>query len=79
MKDNIICKYNPNFMENIAKNVRKYRKQFNYTQQYLANLIGVSGDFIRKFENSHGKRGISLKCLYKISIVFNVQINDFFK
>lgn len=72
-----------NFDENIIKtityNVIKYRKLNNITQEQLAIDIGVSPEFIRKFESTKGSEGLSLMSLYKISVVLNTSIDKFFE
>lgn len=63
----------------ISKNVRKYRKLVGITQEQLAIDIGISADYIRRFETQGGREGISLKTLYKISVVLNTPIDSFLK
>lgn len=72
-------KFNPNIIEVVAKNVRKYRKLEGITQEQLAIDIGISNDFLRRFETTLGKEGMSLNTLYKISIVLNVTMDKFFE
>ena len=72
-------KFNPNIIEVVAKNVRKYRKLIGITQEQLAIDIGVSNDFLRRFETTHGKEGMSLNTLYKISGVLNITMDKFFE
>ncbi|MGM9834622.1 MAG: helix-turn-helix domain-containing protein [Bacilli bacterium] len=71
------------FVENlnqiISYNVRKYRKLAGITQEQLAVDIGISPDYIRRFESQEGKEGISIKTLYKISVVLNVPMDKFFE
>jgi len=71
--------FNENILETIAQNVRKYRKEQNITQEQLAVDIGMSYDYLRRFETQGGKEGLSLIRLYKISVVLNVPINKFFE
>lgn len=71
--------FNDNIIENIAFNVRKYRKLNGITQEQLAVDIGVSPEFIRKFESTRGSEGLSLLSLYKISVVLNVSMDKFFE
>lgn len=63
----------------VSKNVRKYRKLAGITQEQLAIDIGISADYIRRFETQDGREGISLKTLYKISIVLNTPLDKFIK
>lgn len=71
--------FNENIIETIAYNVIKYRKISDITQEQLALDIGVSPEFIRKFESTKGSEGLSLMSLYKISIVLDVSIDKFFE
>lgn len=63
----------------VSKNVRKYRKLAGITQEQLAIDIGISADYIRRFETQEGREGISLKTLYKISVVLNTPLDKFIK
>ena len=71
--------FNENIIEVIAYNVIKYRKLCGITQEQLAIDIGVSPEFIRKFESTKGSEGLSLLSLYKISIVLDTSIEKFFE
>lgn len=71
--------FDENIIKTIAYNVIKYRKLNNITQEQLAIDIGVSPEFIRKFESTKGSEGLSLMSLYKISVVHNTSIDKFFE
>lgn len=71
--------FRDNVIEVVARNVRKYRKMAGITQEQLATDIGISNDFLRRFETTFGKEGMSLNTLYKISIVLNVPMDKFFE
>lgn len=71
--------FDENIIKTIAYNVIKYRKLNNITQEQLAIDIGVSPEFIRKFESTKGSEGLSLMSLYKISVVLNTTIDKFFE
>lgn len=72
-------KFDYNIIETIAFNVRKYRKLQKLTQEQLALDMGVSPEFLRKFETTKGSEGLSLMSLYKISIILGVSIDKFFE
>lgn len=72
-------KFDENFIETIAYNVRKYRKLAGITQEQLAVDISISSDYVRRFESQKGREGISLKTLYKISIVLDTPMDKFFE
>lgn len=71
--------FDENFIETIAYNVRKYRKLAGITQEQLAVDISISPDYIRRFETQKGREGMSLKTLYKVSIVLDVPMDKFFE
>ena len=71
--------FNENIIEVVAYNVIKYRKINGITQEQLAIDIGVSPEFIRRFESTKGSEGLSLISLYKISVVLNTSIDKFFE
>lgn len=71
--------FDENIIKTVAYNVIKYRKLNNITQEQLAIDIGVSPEFIRKFESTKGSEGLSLMSLYKISVVLNTSIDKFFE
>ena len=71
--------FNENIIEIVAYNVIKYRKLSGITQEQLAIDIGVSPEFIRKFESTKGSEGLSLLSLYKISVVLDVSMDKFFE
>lgn len=72
-------KFDERIIETVAFNVRKYRKISGITQEQLAVDMGVSPEFIRKFESTRGSEGLSLISLYKISIVLDVSMDKFFE
>lgn len=71
--------FNDDIIKTIAKNIRKYRKEQNITQEQLALDIDVSPEFYRRFESTLGREGISLINVYKISVVLNVRIDKLFE
>lgn len=71
--------FNDNIIETIAYNVIKYRKISKITQEQLAVDIGVSPEFMRKFESTKGSEGLSLMSLYKILVVLDTKIDKFFE
>lgn len=72
-------KFDNNFMVNISKNIKKYRKLSSITQEQLAVDINKSYDFIRRLEYKKGEIGCSIETLYRISIVLNTPIGKFFE
>ncbi len=71
--------FDDDILETVAKNVRKYRMAAGITQEQLAVDISMSSDYLRRFETQKGKEGITIKRLYKISVVLNVPMGKFFE
>lgn len=65
-------KYEINIYEQIAKNIKKYRKASGISQAELAEKIGVSHEFIRRNESQKGRKSFSVDTLWKISVALNV-------
>ena len=63
--------------KNISKNIRKYREEAGITQEQLAIDIGISPDYLRRFETNNGKEGLSIHSLYKISVVLDIPVDKF--
>lgn len=68
----------------IGKNIKKYRQIYmqkygKMTQEDLAEIINVSVSLISSLESTSVSKGISINNLYKISIVLNVPISNFFE
>lgn len=71
--------FNKNIKKIIALNIRKYRKEKGYTQEELALYTDRSFEFIRRIESEEGKRGFSVETLWRIALVLERPIDDFFK
>ena len=49
-----------------------FRKKAGYTQEFFAELIGKSVNFIGQVEGTGTVRGVSLETLFKIAQVLNI-------
>lgn len=65
-------RYEVNIYEQIAKNIKKYRKIAGITQATLAEKVGVSHEFIRRIESKKGIKTFSVETIWKISLVLNI-------
>jgi transcriptional regulator with XRE-family HTH domain len=64
----------------VSSNVKKIRKQKNKPQLDLVLEMGLkSTSFYSKCENSKDNHHFNLEHLYKIAVVLNVDILEFFK
>jgi len=60
----------------IRKNIRKYRLEKKITSAELAEMVGLSHDFIRQIQSDKTSYNFSVETLYKISIALNVTIDE---
>lgn len=60
----------------LADKIRWYRRDRNFSQEELAEKLGVNLTYVSSVERY--KRGMSLPTLYKLSRVFNIKVKDFF-
>jgi putative transcriptional regulator len=68
------------FYEIVSKNVIRIRKNKNVSQLDLATSIGhTSATFLGKAEILAENRHFNMEHIYKIALVLNVDINEFFK
>lgn len=68
-----------NLYENIACNIKKYRKEANITQAELSERVGVSHEFIRRIESKKGVKTFSVETLYKIALALDISVGKLFE
>ena len=71
--------FDNNIMIKISNNIKKYRKLAGITQEQLAVDVEKSYDFIRRLEYKKGAIGCSIDTLYRISVVLDVTMDNFFE
>lgn len=54
-----------------------YRKKQGYTQDVLAEKVGISTNFLAQVEGTGSTRGISLETLFKLAEALNVPPSKF--
>ena len=62
----------------IRKNIKKYRKEQKMTAAQLAEIVGVSHDFIRQIESEKVAANFSVETLYRISVALDVSVDALF-
>ena len=68
------------FYKIVSKNVARIRKEKGISQLKLANSIGhQNATFLGKAELLAENKHFNLEHIYKISIILNVNISEFFK
>lgn len=63
-------------LQKIGKQIAKYRKRSNLTQNQLAEILDISREHLAKIETA--KRGISLSLIFEICRVLNISEKDLF-
>lgn len=56
--------------------IKKLREHKNMTQDELAEKLEITRQAVSRYEN--GDRGINQDLLFKLSVIFNVKIDEFF-
>ncbi len=59
----------------IRKNIRKYRKEKGITSAQLAEMTGLSHDFIRQIQSEKTRYNFSVETFYKISLALDVSMD----
>lgn len=71
--------FNPKIYLIVASNIKKYRREKNISLEDLSKYSGISIDYLKMLENNTKEDlPISIDELYRISIILDVKINDFF-
>lgn len=65
--------------DTIRRNIKKYRKEKGLTSAQLAEMVGLSHDFIRQIESERTRYNFSVETFYKISIALDVGMDELAK
>lgn len=60
----------------IRRNIKKYRKSKGLTSAQLAEMVGLSHDFIRQIESEKTRYNFSVETFYKISVALGVTMDQ---
>lgn len=63
----------------VRKNIRKYRKLANLTQQNLADMIDIEMNYISQIETGKPKKYFTLIIIGRIADVLNINITKLFE
>ena len=66
------------YYEIVRTNIKKFRLEHKLTQQDLADLSGVSRQYICDIENKNRNKHITIAILGKIADALNLHIIEFF-
>ena len=61
------------------KNIRKFRKEHNLTQQQLADMIDLTRQYIADAENENRNKHFTIALLGRIADALEIDITEFFK
>ena len=65
------------FMVDFGKNIKKYRNEYNFSQEQLAEKMNLSVNTICEIEN--GKKFARAETLVGFAILFNIEVYELFK
>ena len=61
--------------DTIRRNIRKYRQEKGLTAAQLAEMVGLSHDFIRQIESEKVRHNFSVETFYNISAALEVSMD----
>lgn len=61
-------------LEKLGKNIRKNRELKKFSQEFLAEKVNLSREYITRIEN--GQKFISLRKLFQLADVLEVKLSD---
>jgi len=61
--------------DTIRRNIKKYRKEKKLTAAKLAEMVGLSHDFIRQIESEKARYNFSVETFYRISVALGVSLD----
>lgn len=68
--------FDPNIYDTIRKNIRAYRVRKGLTSAQLAEMVGLSHDFIRQIQSEKAGYNFSVETFYKISVALDVSMDE---
>lgn len=67
--------FDSNIYNTIRRNIKKYRREKNLTSAQLAELVGLSHDFIRQIESEKVGNNFSVDTFYKIAVALGISLD----
>lgn len=72
--------YDKDFRNTIGTNIKRYRKEKNIRLMELAEMLEVTPEYLKRIESpGDSKKNCSLTLLYKISLILDKKMDDFFQ
>ena len=66
------------YYEIVRKNIKKYRLEKKYSQQNLADVAGITRQYITDIENPNRNKQVTIAILGRIADALQVDITKFF-
>lgn len=66
------------YYEIVRKNIKKYRLEKKYSQQNLADVAGITRQYITDIENRNRNKHVTIAILGRIADALQVDITKFF-
>ena len=63
----------------VRHNIKKYREKANLTQQQLADLAGITMNYLAKIESIKMQRGFTIVIVGRIADALNIDIRCLFE
>ena len=67
------------YLQYNQKNIKKYRKEKKITSAQLAEMVGLSHDFIRQIQSEKAAYNFSVETFYKIAVALDVSLDSLVK
>ena len=64
--------FDPELYDTIRRNIKRYRMEKGLTSAQLAELVGLSHDFIRQIESPKVRSNFSFDTFYRISVALGI-------
>ena len=64
-------------MQQVAKNIKKFRNLHNYSQNSFAELLDISREHLSKVETT--RRYPSLQLLFRMADILNIDVKELFE
>ena len=71
-------KFNPKMYQTVAQNIRRIRKEKGMSLEEISKYAELKQEFLQKFELAITDMTISIYDLYKISVILDTSIDQFF-
>lgn len=66
------------YYEIVRKNIKKYRLEKKYSQQNLADVAGITRQYITDIENPNRNKHVTIAILGRITDALQIDITKFF-